>query len=302
MGRIKVKKFSYEEVKDFMKSRGYKLISTKYINSKEKLKLECQKGHSFESSLDVIRGGSICKVCAIENRKNKRKLSFEYFKKTFEYKGYSLISKDYKNNLDKLEVVCPNNHVSFITFGNFQRGHGCKKCKDSITHNKQKNSYCKVKQKIEDLGFTLLSTSYVNNSTKLDIKCEKGHIFKASFKAINAGNRCSICKKSKGEEAVLNVLTSKKIKYKREFKFKDCRFKSLLPFDFYLPDYNICIEFDGRQHYEIVDKFGGFESFVDTKIRDTIKNNYCKEKGIILIRIPYWEIENIENFIKNEIN
>ena len=68
-----------------------------------------------------------------------------------------------------------------------------------------------------------------------------------------------------------------------------------------MPKYNICIEYDGRQHFEIVKKFGGLEGFIDTKIRDTIKNTYCKKNNIKLIRIPYWDFDNIEKILHKEI-
>ena len=91
------------------------------------------------------------------------------------------------------------------------------------------------------------------------------------------------------------------ISYIPQYKFDDCRFYRTLPFDFYLPKYNICIEYDGQQHYEIVEHFGGFDKFVDTKIRDTIKSEYCKKNNIKLIRIPYWELDNIEKIIVNKL-
>ena len=54
------------------------------------------------------------------------------------------------------------------------------------------------------------------------------------------------------------------------------------------------------QHYEIVEWFGGFDGFVDRKIRDTVKDIYCKENNIKLIRIPYWEMNNIEKILDKE--
>ena len=88
---------------------------------------------------------------------------------------------------------------------------------------------------------------------------------------------------------------------KRQYKFKDCKVYKELPFDCYLSRYNCCIEFDGRQHYEIVSAFGGVNAFIDTKIRDIIKTEYCKKNNIKLIRIPYWEIDNIDRILKNEL-
>ena len=70
-----------------------------------------------------------------------------------------------------------------------------------------------------------------------------------------------------------------------------------LPFDFYLPKYNSCIEFDGIQHYEPVEHFGGQESYDYTVKHDKIKNEYCKNNGILLLRIPYYK--NVEEELNN---
>lgn len=73
-----------------------------------------------------------------------------------------------------------------------------------------------------------------------------------------------------------------------------------MPFDFYLPDYNTCIEYDGELHYKAVDYFGGDDALSNTKCRDEIKTQYCKENNIKLIRIPYWEFDNIEEILNRE--
>ena len=74
-----------------------------------------------------------------------------------------------------------------------------------------------------------------------------------------------------------------------------------MPFDFYLPDYNTCIEYDGELHYKAVDYFGGDDALGNTKCRDEIKTQYCKENNIKLIRIPYWEFDNIEEILNREL-
>ena len=106
-----------------------------------------------------------------------------------------------------------------------------------------------------------------------------------------------------GRRAFANCKYLEKINtdYEMQYRFKDCKFKYTLPFDFYLPQYNCCIEFDGKQHYQIVKHFGGLDEFIDTKIRDTIKNIYCQQNNIKLIRIPYWEFDRIEEILEFEI-
>ena len=114
------------------------------------------------------------------------------------------------------------------------------------------------------------------------------------------GIRCPICNKSNGEEEVERILNKYNIKYKYQQYFNDCRDKNPMPFDFYIKDYNTIIEFDGEQHFKI--KFSMTENeFENIKKHDKIKTQYCKDNNIKLIRIPYWEFNNIENIICQEL-
>lgn len=94
-------------------------------------------------------------------------------------------------------------------------------------------------------------------------------------------------KRSSGETEVYNYLTTRAIKFIEQHKFDGCVHKKPLPFDFYLPGFNACIEYDGKQHYEPVEYFGGQAAFDAQKIRDTIKDVYCYDNGIELLRISY---------------
>lgn len=84
--------------------------------------------------------------------------------------------------------------------------------------------------------------------------------------------------------------------YKREKTFN-----SRLRFDFWLPDINTIIEFDGKHHFKPIEYFGGEYSFKKVKINDQLKNNYCKENNITLLRISYKDLKRIEEIIKKEI-
>ena len=77
------------------------------------------------------------------------------------------------------------------------------------------------------------------------------------------------------------------IKFEKQKKFKNCKDKQLLSFDFYLIDYNICVEFDGRHHFETIDYWGGEEKLKYTQKHDKMKNIYCKKNNIKLIRIKH---------------
>ena len=89
------------------------------------------------------------------------------------------------------------------------------------------------------------------------------------------------------------------ISYFTQQTFNGCIFKSKLYFDFYLPHHRICIEYDGRQHFESVKMWGG-DKYLNHQIKlDQIKNVYCENNNIHLIRIPYWDYSNIENILKS---
>lgn len=111
------------------------------------------------------------------------------------------------------------------------------------------------------------------------------------------GSNCPICNESKGEKTISNILEKNSIHYEREKTFIGCKNKTLLPFDFYLPSENILIEFDGVQHQQPIELFGGEKIFQETQIRDAIKTKFAKENNITLLRIPYTEFNNIENII-----
>jgi len=91
----------------------------------------------------------------------------------------------------------------------------------------------------------------------------------------------------------------KSINFTQQKKFKECKDKKVLPFDFYLNDLNICIEFDGKHHFCKYEYWGGNSKLEYTQKHDQIKNIYCKENKIKLIRIKY--NENINNKLDENI-
>ena len=103
------------------------------------------------------------------------------------------------------------------------------------------------------------------------------------------GSGCPRCKNSKGENKIYNYLNDKKIVFETQKSFVGCRNINPLFFDFYLPKYNMCIEYDGIQHFKSIERFGGVSEFDNCRIRDNIKNNYCKDNNIKLLRIKYDE-------------
>lgn len=116
------------------------------------------------------------------------------------------------------------------------------------------------------------------------------------------GKRCPKCMESGGEKAISLYLDSNNIRYQRQYSFKNCKYEKVLRFDFATFDENkkikYLIEYDGRQHFEPIEYFGGSKEFIKQQAKDRIKNNYCKQNDIELIRIPYTEFDNIEEILE----
>jgi len=110
---------------------------------------------------------------------------------------------------------------------------------------------------------------------------------------------CPVCKESKGEANIFNFLNLNNINYIRQKTFDKLIGigGGKLKFDFYIPKLNLCIEYDGPQHYNDKSfKFKNFKSdFESIVANDNIKNKFCIDNNIKLIRIPYYESNNIKN-------
>jgi very-short-patch-repair endonuclease len=111
------------------------------------------------------------------------------------------------------------------------------------------------------------------------------------------GTGCSKCDEYKFNKIIKKYLDKNDISYKHQHFFD----YSGLPFDFYLPKYRMIIEFDGKQHYEPIEHFGGIESYERLKINDRIKNDYCEENFIDLIRIRYDQIDRIYDILNESL-
>ena len=288
-------KRTIEEVRQAFEKEGYILLDEEYIDSKTHMNYICSNGHHHSITWSNFNMGVRCPECSF----NKKRKNIQDIKKEFENEGYKLLTEEYANNSQQLETICPEGHKHITTYRNFKKGNRCNKCYlDSIQY-----SYDQVKEGLEREGYILLSKEYINSNEKLQYQCPNGHIHEMTWHNFNKGKaRCPECgKRYKGEEEIEKILIKYGITYKREYRINDCRDSKSLPFDFYIPSLNLCIEYDGQQHFKPSDWFGGENGFGETVLHDAMKNAYCEDNNINLLRIPYWEFNNIENIICQEI-
>lgn len=189
---------------------------------------------------------------------------------------------------------------------NTQTGHvfggkgGCSVCLGS------KYNISAFKEKLKELKrFDLKVISKEHSSyVKMKFVCMQEdckHEWETRSTSVIKGSGCPLCATSRGNRRIANTLRGLGIDYEIEKTFDACKNKNALPFDAYVESHNLLIEYDGVQHFEAVDFFGGKEHFEYRQVNDEIKNKFCEENGIELLRIPYWEFNNIEDIIIEQI-
>lgn len=122
------RKKTLEEVKQFFKDKGCKLLEESYKNSNTKMKYKCSCGNISQISLDKFRDGQRCKKCIPFRKKDPQKYEFEFVKSFFEKKGCRLISTEYRNVFSKLEYICSCGETYRTPFHDFKRGQRCRQC------------------------------------------------------------------------------------------------------------------------------------------------------------------------------
>lgn len=303
--RSEESRFTIEQVRGIIESvNGNKLLSEVYLGSKELLNIRCSCGVEYSTTLtNFNKGKNTCDICSNRGTQWNKDLVKEYIIS----QGSEFVEQEYINVDTLMKFKCQNCGEIYETpFYNFRKlnKHLCNKCSFEIASEKQRYSYEEVYSMIEETRCHLITDCYTGNTQLLEIECGLcNEIFTTSWQIFNSKKvkACADCngKTSAGERLFMELLNEYKIEYIHQHSYPDCRHINILRFDFYLPLFNTIIEIDGRFHREIKECFGGIEEFELTKLRDEIKNTYCKDNNIPLIRIEYNDNqENIEIYIK----
>lgn len=275
-----------------------------YISHKDYIYPICPIHGEFKIRTDRFLSGHSCQFCS--NRKLTTDLFIEYCNKEHNNKyDYTLVK--YINNRIPVYIICPIHGVFSISPSLHLSGYGCRKCSLNDILNKNKKSFINLSKRVHSNKYDYSDIDYINNYTNINITCPKHGVFSQIPNNHLNGAGCPLCNQSKGELTIYNYLKSNNIKFIYQYKFDNCVSTNKLIFDFYLPDYNMCIEYNGKQHYEPNSYFGGIESFKKQIYNDDIKKRYCKENNINLKIIRYDhilldEISDIKNNIKTYDN
>jgi len=294
------KRTGLKKMKELAKEKGGECLSNNYTDEKRRLKWRCSKGHIWKTSSSSIKIGSWCPYCAGLNKKTIKDMKILAMSK----EGKCL-SKEYINDYTKIKWKCSKGHVWKTSPGSIKQGSWCPKC--VILSGKDK-AFKKVQNIIKEKKGTYLS-DYINNKTKLKIKCFKGHIWYTTPNALSQGKWCLYCSSFKTENFCRKI-------FEDIFKVK---FEKIRPNWLRISNYAIleldgfndsietpigkglAFEYNGMQHYQTVSIFKT-HSMIKRKKYDEYKIKKCQEQNIILIIIPYTvKYNKIKEYIINKL-
>lgn len=287
-----------------------KLLSEEYEYAAKNKHLEFKCGicgEKFSRTWNNFSKGKYkyCQNCISKIQAKEKYFTIEQIRDKCLDKGFKVLQSEYYGNREPLDVEDSKGYRGRTTWNDINSGkHFIRfRIENPYFYYNVRNYF-----KINNYDCDIIENSGNERKGKFTFICECGKHYDCTLDEVLNNNkpriRCKSCTNtiSSGEKAIMDWLKKNKIKYKYQYKFNDCRNVKPLPFDFYLPDYNVCIEFDGAFHYKRQPHVTE-EQFEGQKKRDNIKNNYCLSNNIKLIRIPYWTLYNkkYKNILKTNI-
>lgn len=263
-----------------------------YTNSHTKISHKCKIcEHKWEAWPCNILKGTGCPKCANNKKANDRSFTRdEYIDKLAYVNPYIEFVGEYKNANTRAAHLCKMCGYKWMAYpSNVLSGKGCKKCADQISADARRKTHAVYVTQVSNVNDSIIVLDeYINAKTPIKHRCKMcGYEWSASPDSVLHGHGCPKCIESHGEKIIEEYLRNHQIKFEQQYTFLDCRNKKPLPFDFYIPSMNVCIEYDGIQHFEPVKHFGGVDALKQRQYNDNIKTNYCLSHNIDLLRIKY---------------
>lgn len=290
-----------------IKNPNVKVIG-QYTNSKASIMHYCLIHNvSWKTAPARVLQGCGCPECKKEKFRQVRcKTHQQYIQEVKNVNTNIEVIEQYIDARTPIKHYCKKHNIFWDAApSNILQGYGCPECgKDKIGEKNRKTHTEYVKElEIINSGIEIIG-EYQGAHIPTLHKCKiDGHVWHATPANVLFGKGCPVCNESKGERQIRQWLQKYNIEYVYQKTFIDCKDINALPFDFYIPKYNICIEYDGEQHFRPVN-FDGRETelviqqFKKLQQHDKIKNQYCKNNNINLLRIPYYKDtkEELEHF------
>jgi hypothetical protein len=370
------KKYTIEEVREIVESKGFELLSDEYVNNKTKLAFEDGEGYIYSCNLySFIKNKSFHKY----HINNKYTIDNIRLYLSLHHPNLKLLSEKYSGIFDCLKLIDEDGYLYSLSTDVLSRG-----SRPLVFSSQNPYTVHNIKNwtKLNNKPFELLSLNYINNSTPLEWRCKKSncnetfyapwnrissggkclyciginvkksnsfgglypdlldewdynknkinpyetskgshekvwwvcntcnHEWEAYIYNRSAGRGCPCCNNSKGEQKIKNFLMNKNIAYEQEYSFYglNSKLNNPLRFDFAIFKDNekskidFLVEFDGIFHFEYKKGWIPESKLKKTQYHDKLKNTFCEKNNIKLIRIPYWDFDNIEEILVRELD
>jgi len=308
-GEVMTRKRTRDEIEEIVNELGYELLDIyNGKHSERRVIVKDNLGYKYNVRLDAMNNLKMVHTSnldSLENISTWLKLNNKEF----------ILCEDniYEGSHTPLQLYhfSENCREYFhISWNNLFHGQGCGVCNGKQVGKYSNLSYCRPDLALEWHPDNELSpeevTEFSNKKAYWICSVCKYGKNKEWFSVINSrsgksGTGCPRCRDSKGEKRVENFLLKYSINYEKQFRFDDCRDIRVLKFDFAVLNENLLfclIEYDGETHFIPYNKSpNANEKLKDIKRKDKIKNKYCNDNNINLLRIPYWEFDNIEKIL-----
>lgn len=267
-----------------------------------------------------IQQGIGCKKCGYETVSEKlrikKKTPYQNVIEKFEKSNLKLLTSEEEylaeaNPIMRFVCPCSPDLIQQKTWSAFQQAPHCSLCinKDKDEERKKKH-YQEFVSRCEAKGYIPLSSleDYSNVVTPMRYICPKHGEQTTNLSHLREGKGCPICNESKGELRIRAWLENNQIGYTPQKKFQDLynkSYNSKLSYDFYIPEHNLLIEYQGAYHDGLVHennpKLQTKEDLENQQKRDNLKRQYAKDNNYRLLEIWYWDFENIESILEKEL-
>lgn len=289
-------------------------ILSDYVNWNTKIKCKCKiDGYKWDGNVSTLLYGSGCKLCGYKKIwKGRKKTTNDFIDEMKKVNKNIKIIGDYSGSHNLIRCKCLIDNYEWESYASnlLNKSAGCPECAKNNIKKIESLSDNEFKERLKQVNENvILLDKYVNTNTKLNFKCLiHNHIFVTSPRNFlyKGGKGCPYCNQSMGEKKMISILENKGFSILKQHTFSDCVYIGKLRFDAYDINNNITYEYQGQQHYYPVDFAGKGEEWAINQYnigqsRDEIKRKFCKENNITLIEVPYWEYDNMKDFLENKI-
>lgn len=215
-------KYSYEYIYDYFYNNNCELLSETYEGSNNILDYICCCGTKSKISFSSFKRGTRCQRCKAKKLRELNRVDFSKVLEKFKEFGYLVHTKEneYINGNSKLDIICKQGHKNKKSFHDFMANSGCQECS-----GRKKLTYDYIKNYIESFDFKLISSEYINSSSKLEVRCSNNHMYKVTWDDFKQGYRCKQCylNNNKDENHPRWNSNRKYIKLNRELRIKKSR-------------------------------------------------------------------------------